>query len=97
MSIRLLGNQLIPIDKSTGSLTLTGGGGTDVFEFLAGAHATITDFQAGQDTLMLHGLTASQISVTSSQGNTFIALGNGSQIELAGVSLAASQIHMTFA
>ena len=30
-------------------------------------------------------------------GNTFIALGNGSQIELAGVSLTASQIHMTFA
>jgi len=85
------------IDKSTGSLTLTGGGGTDVFEFLAGAHATITDFQAGQDTIMLHGLTASQISVTSSLGNTFIALGNGSQIELAGVSLTASQIHMTFA
>jgi len=85
------------IDKSTGSLTLTGGGGTDVFEFLAGAHATITDFQAGQDTIMLHGLTASQVSVTTSQGNTFIALGNGSQIELAGVSLTASQIHMTFA
>ena len=85
------------VDKSTGNLTLTGGGGTDVFEFLAGAHATITDFQAGQDTIMLHGLTASQISVTSSQGNTFIALGNGSQIELAGVSLTASQIHMTFA
>jgi len=85
------------IDKSTGSLTLTGGGGTDVFEFLAGAHATITDFQAGQDTIMLHGLTASQVSVTTSQGNTFIALGNGSQIELAGVSLAASQIHMTYA
>ena len=43
------------------------------------------------------GLTASQVSVTASQGNTFIALGNGSQIELAGVSLATSQLHMTYA
>jgi beta-glucanase (GH16 family) len=85
------------VDKSTGSLTLTGGGGSDVFEFLAGAHATITDFQAGQDSIVLHGLTASQIQVTASQGNTFIALGNGSQVELAGVSLTASQIHLVYA
>ncbi|HLJ22093.1 MAG TPA: family 16 glycosylhydrolase, partial [Stellaceae bacterium] len=85
------------VDKSTGSLTLTGGGGSDIFEFLAGAHATITDFQAGQDSLILHGLTASQVSVTASQGNTFIALGTGSQVELAGVSLSANQIHMTYA
>jgi beta-glucanase (GH16 family) len=85
------------IDKSTGSLTLTGGGGSDIFEFLAGAHATITDFQAGQDTIMLHGLTASQVSVTASGGNTFIALGNGAQVELAGVSLAANQLHLSYA
>ena len=85
------------IDKSSGIVTLTGGGGSDVFEFLASAHATITDFQAGQDSIVLHGLSASQISVTSSLGNTFIALGGGSQIELAGVSLTASQIHMVYA
>ncbi|HXP72968.1 MAG TPA: family 16 glycosylhydrolase [Stellaceae bacterium] len=85
------------IDKSTGSLTLTGGGGTDIFEFLAGAHATITDFQAGQDSIVLHGLTASQVQVTVSQGNTFIALGSGSQVELAGVSLTTSQLHMIYA
>jgi len=85
------------VDKSTGGLTMTGGGGSDVFEFLAGAHATITDFQAGQDSIVLHGLTASQIQVTNSQGNTFIALGNNSQVELAGVSLTTSQIHMTYA
>jgi serralysin len=85
------------VDKSTGSLTLTGGGGSDIFEFLAGAHATITDFQAGPDSIILHGLTASQVSVTASGGNTFIALGNGAQVELAGVSLAANQIHMTYA
>jgi Ca2+-binding RTX toxin-like protein len=84
------------IDQSTGKLTLTGGG-SDVFEFLAGAHATITDFQAGQDSIVLHGLTASQVQVTTSLGNTFIALGNGSQVELAGVSLATSQIHMVYA
>ncbi len=82
------------IDKSTGSLTLTGGGGSDVFEFLAGAHATITDFQAGQDSIVLHGLTASQVQVTASQGNTFLALGNNSQVELAGVSLTTSQLHI---
>ena len=85
------------VDKSTGSLTLTGGGGSDIFEFLAGAHATITDFQSGQDSISLHGLTASQVSVTTSQGNTFIALGNGAQVELAGVSLTASQLHLTYA
>jgi len=85
------------VDKSTGSLTLTGGGGSDVFEFLAGAHATITDFQVGQDSIVLHGLTASQVQVTASQGNTFIALGNGSQVELAGVSLTTSQLHMVYA
>ena len=85
------------VDKSTGGLTLTGGGGSDIFEFLAGAHATITDFQATQDSIILHGLTASQVSVTTSGGNTFIALGNGAQVELAGVSLAASPIHMTYA
>jgi Ca2+-binding RTX toxin-like protein len=85
------------VDKSTGSLTLTGGGGSDVFEFLAGAHATITDFQSAQDSIVLHGLTASQIKVTDSHGSTFIALGNNSQVQLAGVSLTASQIHITFA
>jgi hypothetical protein len=85
------------VDKSTGNVSLTGGGGSDVFEFLAGAHATITDFQAGQDSIVLHGLTASQIQVTASQGNTFLALGNGSQVELAGVSLTTSQIHMIYA
>jgi serralysin len=85
------------VDKSTGSLTLTGGGGSDVFEFLAGAHATITDFQAGQDGIVLPGLTASQIKVTDSHGNTYIALGNNSQVELAGVSLTTSQLHITYA
>ena len=85
------------VDKSTGSLTLTGGGGSDVFEFLAGAHATITDYQSGQDSLILHGLTAGQVSVTASGGNTFIALGSGAQVELAGVALTASQLHLTFA
>jgi Ca2+-binding RTX toxin-like protein len=78
-------------------VSLTGGGGSDVFESLAGAHATITDFQAGQDSIVLHGLAASQIQVTASQGNTFLALGNGSQVELAGVSLTTSQIHMIYA
>jgi len=85
------------VDKSTGSLTLTGGGGSDIFEFVAGAHATVTDFQAGQDSIVLHGLTSSQIQVTDSRGNTFINLGNNSQVELAGVSLTANQIHMTYA
>ena len=90
------GNDTV-IDKSTGSLTLTGGGGTDLFEFLAGAHATVNGFQAANDTLDLHGLSASQIKVMDSGGNTFIALGNHGQIELAGVSLSANQLHLSFA
>jgi Ca2+-binding RTX toxin-like protein len=83
------------VDKSTGNLTLTGG--SDVFEFLAGAHATVTDFQGTQDSIVLHGLTASQIKVTDARGNTYIALGSNSQVELAGVSLTANQIHMVYA
>jgi len=85
------------IDKSTGSLSLTGGGGSDVFEFLKGAHATITDFQSGQDSIVLNGVSSSQVKVTDSGGNTFVSLGSNSQVELAGVSLTTSQIHMTFA
>ena len=85
------------ITGNAGADTLITGNGRDVFEFLAGAHATITDFQAAQDGIVLHGLTASQIMVTDSGGNTYIALGNNSQIALAGVSLTANQIHITYA
>ena len=84
------------VDKSSGALKLTGGGGSDVFEFLAGAHATITDFQAGQDSIVLHGLTASQVQVSTSLGNTFITF-EGGRIELAGVALTASQVHAIYA
>src|SRR6185437_14891586 len=51
------------IDKSTGQVILAGGGGNDVFEFLDGAHAAITGFQAAQDHLVLYGLSSNQVQV----------------------------------
>ena len=82
------------VDNSTGAVTLTGGGGNDVFEFIAGAHATITDFQSGQDTVVLHGASASQTHVTSSGGSTLIDMGGGSSIHLAGVSVQPNALKL---
>jgi beta-glucanase (GH16 family) len=84
-------------DLSTGQLTMTGGGGKDLFEFLAGAHATVTDFQAGQDSIVLHGVSASQVQVVAGTGGTLINLGGGSSIQLAGVSLPSDAINLVYA
>ena len=85
------------VDRSTGLVTMTGGAGDDLFEFFAGAHATVTDFQAGHDDLVLHGLSASQVQVTSAGGATLIDLGGGSTIRLAGVVLTAGSPDIVFA
>jgi beta-glucanase (GH16 family) len=85
------------VDNSTGPVTMTGGGGKDIFEFLAGAHATVTDFQAGQDSIILKGTSASQVQVVTGASSTLIDLGGGSSIQLSGVSLTANQLNLVYA
>jgi len=85
------------VDNSSGSVGFTGGAGSDVFEFLAGAHATVTDYQSGQDSIVLHGVTASQVHVSAGASSTLIDLGGGSTVQLAGVSLQQSAIKLAYA
>src|SRR5205814_867459 len=85
------------VDQSTGKVSLTGGGGSDVFEFFAGAHATVSDFQAGQDSILLHGVSPGQVQVSTSAGSTLIALGGGATIQLAGVALTAQSLNIVYA
>jgi hypothetical protein len=85
------------VDASTGSVNLAGGAGSDVFEVLAGAHATIADFQSAQDRIVLHGVTASQVHVTASATSTLIDLGGGSSVQLAGVSLQQGALKLAYA
>ena len=90
--------KLLPLMPCTlGKATLTGGGGSDVFEFFAGAHATVTDFQAGQDSILLHGVSPGQVQVSNSAGSTLIALGGGATIQLAGVALSAQSLNIVYA
>lgn len=84
------------IDRSTGSVTITGGAGRDMFEFIKGAHASITDFNAKDDRLVLHGVSASNVHVTSSGSGTLVDLGGGSSVNLIGAALPKDQINITY-
>ncbi len=79
------------------SATLTGGAGADVFSFIAGAHATITDFNSAADRIELKGVSASSVQVTANGGSTLIDLGGGASITLSGVSLPASSLNLAYA
>ncbi len=81
-------------DHSTGNVVLTGGSGSDFFQFLAGAHATITDFVAGDDHIHLIGVAPAAVHVTAAAGSTQIDLGAGASVQLLGVSLTAAQIDL---
>ena len=83
--------------NTTGNVTVTGGAGADVFAFIAGAHATITDFNAAADRIELKGVSASAVSVTVQNGSTLIDLGGGANITLSGVSLSASSLNLAYA
>jgi beta-glucanase (GH16 family) len=85
------------VDQSTGAVSFGAGSGSNTLEFLAGAHATVTGFSAANDTIVLHGLTASQVTVTASGGSTTIAAGSGTTIHLAGVTLGASALPIAYA
>ncbi len=90
------GNDRIAV-TSTGETVINGGAGADVFSFIAGAHATITDFNATEDSLSFGGLSASNVTVTQQSGGTLIDFGGGSNVLLAGVSVPQNQINMAFA
>jgi len=90
------GDDRINVD-TTGKVTVTGGAGADVFAFIAGAHATITDFNASLDRIELKGVSASAVQVTASGTSTLVDLGGGASITLVGVSLPAASVNLSFA
>ncbi len=60
------------VDLSTGVVTLTGGTGSDLFQLGAGARATVTDFDAAHDRVVLSGVAAADMHVSVVNSNTVI-------------------------
>ncbi|MFN4282665.1 MAG: family 16 glycosylhydrolase [Alphaproteobacteria bacterium] len=89
------GNDRINI-RSTGNVAVTGGAGADVFSFIAGAHATIADFNAGEDRLEFSGVSASNVQVRNNGVSTVIDLNGQSAVVLSGVALSASQLNLSY-
>jgi hypothetical protein len=83
-------------DLSSGAATLSGGTGIDVFGFGPGAHATVTDFVAGTDSVQLIGVSAANVHTSLSGADTLIDLGGGASVRLVGVALTQSQINIHF-
>lgn len=75
---------------------MTGGAGADVFEFIARVHATIADFQLGVDSIVLRGVAASGVQVTSAGGNMLVDIGGGANVTLTGVSAPASALGIIY-
>ena len=90
------GNDRVNV-RSTGNLAVTGGAGADVFSFIAGAHATIADFKAGEDRVEISGVSAANVQVRSNGSSTLIDLNGNSAVVLAGVTLSASQLNLSYA
>jgi hypothetical protein len=78
-------------------MTLKGGTGRDVFAFVAGAHATITDFKSSDDRIELSGVNASDVKVSNSGGSTYIDLTNNGRITVAGATLSQSALNISYA
>ncbi len=89
------GNDRVNV-RTTGNVSVTGGAGADVFSFIAGAHATIADFKANEDRLEISGVSASGLRVRNNGNSTLIDLNGQSAVVLAGVSLSASQISLSY-
>ena len=89
------GNDRIDI-RSTGNVAVTGGAGADVFSFIAGAHATIADFKAGEDRLEFSGVGAANVQVRNNGVSTVIDLNGQSAVVLSGVALSASQLNLAY-
>lgn len=90
------GNDRIVIN-TTGTVTAAGGAGKDIFEFIRGAHATISDFNAAEDSIVVRGGTASTVQIKAATGGTLVDLGSGSTVMLSGVTVPTSQIQIAYA
>lgn len=90
------GNDRINI-RTTGGSTVVGGTGRDVFAFMAGAHATISDFKSGDDRIQLSGISAGNVRVRQSGNSTLIDLGSNGRITVAGVAHTANGLHLSYA
>ena len=90
------GNDRVNV-RSTGNVAVTGGAGADIFSFIAGAHATIADFKAGEDRVEFSGVSAANVQVRSNGSSTLIDLNGNSAVVLSGVTLSASQLNLSYA
>jgi Ca2+-binding RTX toxin-like protein len=82
--------------SDSNNTSMTGGTGRDVFAFLAGAHATITDFKSSDDRIELSGISASSVKVQNSGGSTLIDLGTSGRITIAGATLSQTALNITY-
>ena len=77
------------LDGREGDDTLTGGPGRDAFVYYASAGNgadVITDFDASEDTIALHGFVAGDVTVRAAGAATVIDLPGPDQITLTGVA-----------
>jgi beta-glucanase (GH16 family) len=89
------GNDRINL-RSSGNVAVTGGAGYDVFSFIAGAHATIADFKAGEDRIEIAGTASSAVQVRNNGTSTVIDLNGSSAMVLSGVALNAGQLNLSY-
>jgi Ca2+-binding RTX toxin-like protein len=82
--------------SDSNKISMTGGTGRDVFAFVAGAHATITDFKSSDDRIELSGIIASNVKVQNSGGSTLIDLGTSGRITIAGATLSQSALNLSY-
>ncbi|HEU0070470.1 MAG TPA: family 16 glycosylhydrolase [Alphaproteobacteria bacterium] len=82
--------------RNVADVKLTGGSGRDVFSFIAGAHATITDFKAGEDRVELSGVSSANVKVRHNGVSTMIDLNGKNAVTLSGVTLNASQLNLSY-
>jgi hypothetical protein len=85
------------VTATSGAMALSGGAGKDVFEFIRSAHATISDFNASEDSIVIRGGTTSNVQVKAGAGFTLVDLGNGASVTLAGVTVPSSSINIAYA
>ncbi len=90
------GNDRINV-RTSGGATVVGGTGRDVFAFMAGAHATISDFKSRDDRIQLSGVGAGNVRVRHSGGSTLIDMGGNGRITVAGVTHTANGLHLSYA
>lgn len=83
--------------RTDNGVRVTGGTGRDVFSFIANAHATIADYKWADDRIELKGVSANDVKVHASGGNTYIDLGGTGRITVAGVTHTAAGLHLSYA